>query len=195
MRESLPKSSLGATYPLGWKYQRVLSKLKKQLLKRLRNAADQPHFSYSQILFSYIGSFLSIAALAYLSVHTNYPLIAAPFGASAVLLFAVPESPLSQPRNVICGNIIGGVVCILLVSLFGSEPWVMALAVATAIKVMQLTKTLHPPGGAVALVGVMSHASWNFLFTPVLVGSIIMVVCTVVFNNIVSKRHYPHHWL
>lgn len=195
MRESLPKSSLGATYPLGWKYQRVLSQFQKQLSKQYGSAVYQPHFPYSQILFSYIGSFLSITTLAYLSVHTNYPLIAAPFGASAVLLFAVPESPLSQPRNVIFGNIIGGVVCILLVSLFGSEPWVMALAVATAIKVMQLTKTLHPPGGAVALVGVMSHASWNFLFTPVLAGSIIMVVCTVVFNNIVSKRHYPHHWL
>lgn len=195
MRESLPKSSFGANYPREWKYKRVLSQFKKQLLKTSKNSVTQPNFPYSQILLSYIGSFLSIAALAYLSVQTSYPLIAAPFGATAVLVFAVPESPLSQPRNVICGNLIGGLVCILLVSLFGSEPWVMALAVATAIKIMQLTKTLHPPGGAVALVGVMSHASWQFLFTPVLAGSIIMVICTLTFNNMVSKRHYPLHWL
>lgn len=192
---SLPKSSFGAAYPRQWNYKRVLSQCKKQLLKQSGSAAYQPNFPYSQILFSYLGSFLSIAALAYLSVQTNYPLIAAPFGASAVLLFAVPESPLSQPRNVIGGNLIGGIVCIILVSLFGSAPWVMALAVATAIKIMQLTKTLHPPGGAVALIGVMSHASWNFLITPVLAGSIIMLLCTIAFNNLVSKRQYPKHWL
>lgn len=195
MRESLPKSNFAAKKPPKWNYKRVLSQFKKQLFKQYGSSIYQPKFLYSQILFSYIGSFLSIAALAYLSVHTNYPLIAAPFGATAVLVFAVPESPLAQPRNVIFGNLIGGVVCIILVSLFGSEPWVMALTVATAIKIMQLTKTLHPPGGAVALVGVMNNASWDFLFTPVLAGSIIMVVCTIAFNKMVSKQRYPLHWL
>jgi CBS-domain-containing membrane protein len=155
----------------------------------------QPRFSLSQILFSYIGSFIGIAALAYLSIVSNYPLIAAPFGAAAVLVFAVPNSPLAQPRNLIFGNLIGGIVSVLMVYLFGSEPWVMALSVATAIKLMQLTKTLHPPGGAVALVGVMSEADWTFLFTPVLVGSIILLFCTLIFNNIMPERSYPRHWL
>lgn len=82
-----------------------------------------------------------------------------------------------------------------MVHLFGSEPWVMALAVATTIKIMQLTKTLHPPGGAVALVGVMSHAEWSFLFTPVLAGSVVLVFCTVVFNNLIAGKPYPKHWL
>jgi len=155
----------------------------------------QPRFSISQILFSYLGSFLGIAALAYLSIVSNYPLIAAPFGAAAVLVFAVPQSPLAQPRNLIFGNMIGGIVSLLMVYLFGSEPWVMALSVATAIKVMQLTKTLHPPGGAVALVGVMSEADLSFLFTPVLLGSIILLFCTLVFNNLMPNRSYPNHWL
>ncbi|BAY58242.1 HPP family protein [Leptolyngbya boryana NIES-2135] len=78
---------------------------------------------------------------------------------------------------------------------FGTAPWVMALAVATAIKLMQLTKTLHPPGGAVALVGVMSEASWDFLLTPVLTGSIVILLCTIAFNNLVPGRPYPKHWL
>ena len=82
-----------------------------------------------------------------------------------------------------------------MVGLFGSEPWVMALSVATAIKIMQVTKTLHPPGGAVALVGVMSQAKWSFLFTPVLLGSIILLICTVAFNNLMPGRSYPKHWL
>ena len=170
-------------------------KIKNYLSKLYGSSTYQPRFSYKQILFSYIGSFLGIAALAYLSIKTNYPLIAAPFGATAVLLFAVPESPLAQPRNVIGGNIIGAVVSLILLHFFGSQPWVMALAVATAIKVMQLTRTLHPPGGAVALVGVMSHAQWDFVFTPVLGGSIIMLCCTIAFNNLIPERRYPKHWL
>ena len=155
----------------------------------------QPRFSLSQILCSYVGSLIGIGALAYLSIVSDYPLIAAPFGAAAVLVFAVPNSPLAQPRNLIFGNLIGGVVSLVMVYLFGSEPWVMALSVATAIKVMQLTKTLHPPGGAVALVGVMSEAKWDFLFTPVLAGSIVLLLCTLAFNNLMPERSYPRHWL
>ncbi|MFZ4641098.1 MAG: HPP family protein [Nodosilinea sp.] len=124
------------------------------VIRRLAgNSQYQPQFSYHQVLLSWLGSFLGIALLAYLSVQTKYPLIAAPFGATAVLVFAVPDSPLAQPRNVIGGNCIGAIVAIVLVHYFGSLPWVMAVAVATAIKLMQLTRTLHPPGGAVALVG------------------------------------------
>lgn len=175
--------------------QRIRSFLTNCMTNLGGSSAYQPRFSISQILVSYIGSFLGIGALAYVSIVSNYPLIAAPFGAAAVLVFAVPNSPLAQPRNLIFGNLIGGVVSLLMVYLFGSEPWVMALSVATAIKVMQLTKTLHPPGGAVALVGVMSEANLNFLFTPVLLGSIILLLCTLVFNNLMPNRSYPHHWL
>jgi CBS-domain-containing membrane protein len=130
-----------------------------------------------------------------LSVGSGYPLIAAPFGAAAVLVFAVPNAPLAQPRNLILGNFLGAVVSVVMVVLFGSEPWVMALAVATTIKLMQLTKCLHPPGGAVALVGVMIEAKASFIFIPVLLGSIILLFCTIAFNNLMPGRSYPKHWL
>ncbi len=168
--------------------------LRHRLNKRSLHAANQPQFSYSQMLSCWFGSFLSIAALAYLSVHTNYPLIAAPFGAAAVILFAIPDSPLAQPRNVIVGNCISAIVCVTFVQCFGTAPWVMALSVATAIKLMQLSQTLHPPGGAVALVGVMNGASWDFVFTPVLAGSLIIVLCTVAFNHLTAERTYPKRW-
>jgi CBS-domain-containing membrane protein/uncharacterized coiled-coil protein SlyX len=173
----------------------VLENIKNYLSDIDQSAKYQPRFQLRQILFSYLGSFIGIAALAYISVNTDYPLIAAPFGAAAVLLFAVPESPLAQPRNCVFGNCLGAIVSLVMVHVFGSEPWVMALAVATAIQVMQLTKTLHPPGGAVALVGVMSKAEWSFLFTPVLAGSIVLVICTTLFNNSMPGRSYPKHWL
>jgi hypothetical protein len=159
------------------------------------SSSFQPRFSVTQILVSYLGSFIGIGALAYLSIASGYPVIAAPFGAAAVLVFAVPNSPLAQPRNLILGNLIGAIISVLMVFLFGSEPWVMALSVATAIKIMQLTKTLHPPGGAVALVGVLSQATWSFILTPVLVGSIILLFCTFAFNNVMPDRSYPRYWL
>ena len=165
--------------------------LRQYLAKINLGSNHQPRFSLNQILFSYVGSFLGIATLAYLSLGSGYPLIAAPFGAAAVLVFAVPHSPLAQPGNLIFGNFLGAVVSVLMVFLFGSEPWVMALAVATAIKLMQLTKTLHLPGGAVALVGVMSKAEVSFIFTPVLLGSIILLFCTIGFNNLMPGRSYP----
>lgn len=147
------------------------------------------------MLLSWAGSFLGIGLLAYLSVDSKYPLIAAPMGATSVLVFGVPHSPLAQPRNVIGGNLIGGVVSILLVQAFGTVPWVMAMAVSTTIILMKLTRTVHPPSGAVALVGVMSGVSWDFLFTPVLAGSVVIVLWTSVFNNLSPGRSYPEHWL
>ncbi len=162
---------------------------------RRQGRAYQPRFSYPQVLLSWCGSFVGIALLAYLSAYSHYPLIAAPMDATAVLVFGVPDSPLAQPRNVIGGNFWGALVSILGVQLFGTAPWVMAVAVATTIKLMKLTRTIHPPSGAVALVGVMSGVSWNFLFTPVLIGSVIIVLWTCVFNNLVPGRMYPRHWL
>jgi CBS-domain-containing membrane protein len=94
--------------------------LAKYALKLQKSSSYQPNFSFPQIVLSGIGSFLGIAVLAYLTLHTHYPLIADPFGATAVILFAIPDSPLAQPRNVIGGNFLGGLTCIILVYLFGT---------------------------------------------------------------------------
>jgi CBS-domain-containing membrane protein len=168
---------------------------KSWVLRWFYRPAYQPRFTPQAILLSYLCSFVGIALLAYLTVYTGYPLIAAPFGATAVLVFAVPDSPLAQPRNVIGGCVVGAIVSVACVALFGSAPWVMALAVATAIKFMQLTHTLHPPGGAVALVGVMSQATWEFIVVPVLVGALLMVACTAIFGSLMPDRRYPKHWI
>ncbi len=194
MSELLTQSERQFELP-SWDFAQAWQNFRSYIASLQDSSSFQPRFSMQQILLSYVGSFLGIAALAYISVSTPYPMIAAPFGAAAVLVFAVPSSPLAQPRNLIFGNLIGAIVSLVMVSLFGAEPWVMALSVATAIKLMQLTKTLHPPGGAVALVGVMSHAKWEFIFTPVLTGSIVLLLCTVLFNNIMPGRSYPKHWL
>lgn len=147
------------------------------------------------VLWSWFGSFLAITATSYLTFNANYPLLMAPFGATTVLIFGVPDSPLAQPRNVIGGNFLGALLSLIILQFLGSSPWTMGLAVSSAIALMQLTRTLHPPSGAIALVVMMTKPEWKFLITPAFEGSVILVLCAVVFNNLASERTYPKHWL
>ncbi|MBW4498518.1 MAG: HPP family protein [Scytonema hyalinum WJT4-NPBG1] len=197
MKGYLPKGRINYTYLSRLNYKNVQLKCKNYWFKirgsRRSVPLDRPH--HRHIFWSWFGSFLGIAATAYLSVKTNSPLLMAPFGATSVLIFGVPDSPLAQPRNVIGGNFVAALVSLTILHLFGSEPWAMGMAVATAIGMMQLSATLHPPSGAVALVVMMTKAPWQFLLTPALEGSIILVLCAVVFNNLAEERTYPKYWL
>jgi CBS-domain-containing membrane protein len=196
MKGYLPKRRFYSNYITRLNYQNVQERWKNYCFKirgtRRSTCLDRPHHRY--IFWSCCGSFIGIAATAYLSVKTNSPLLMAPFGATSVLIFGIPDSPLAQPRNVIGGNLVAALVSLTILHLFGSEPWAMGMAVATAIGIMQLTATLHPPSGAVALVVMMTKASWQFLLTPALEGSIILVLCAVVFNNLAHERTYPKYW-
>ena len=119
----------------------------------------------------------------------------APFGATSVLIFGVPDSPLAQPRNVVGGNLLAALTSLIILHFLGSSPWAMGMAVSSAIGIMQLTGTLHPPSGAVALVVMMTKPDWQFLLTPAFEGSMILVLCAVIFNNLAEERTYPKHWL
>lgn len=154
---------------------------------------DRPH--HRHVFWSWFGSFLAITATSYLAIKTKSPLLMAPFGATSVLIFGVPESPLAQPRNVIGGNCLAALFSLIIVQLLGSSPWAMGAAVSGAIAIMQITGTLHPPSGAVALVVMMTKPDWQFLLTPALEGSMILVLCAVIFNNLAEERTYPKHWL
>ena len=97
----------------------------------------------------------------------HLPLLVAPLGASAVLLFAVPASPLAQPWSIIGGNTISALVGIAIAHLVPDKAIGAAIAVAAAIAVMSLLRCLHPPGGAASLLGVLggpAAASWSFGF-------------------------------
>lgn len=196
MKGYLPKGRIYSSYLARLNYQNFQDKWKNYCFKirgtRRSFCLDRPH--HTHIFWSWCGSFIGIAVTAYLSVKTNSPLLMAPFGATSVLIFGVPDSPLAQPRNVIGGNLVAALVSLTILHLFGSEPWAMGMAVATAIGMMQLTATLHPPSGAVALVVMMTKPSWQFLLTPALEGSIILVLCAVVFNNLAHERTYPKYW-
>ncbi len=132
------------------------------------------------------------------STHAAIFLVA-PIGASSVLLFALPASPLAQPWSVIGGNVISGLVGVACVHWLGDSlplPLLAGLACGGAIAAMFVTRCLHPPGGAVALTAVIGGsvvqaAGFEFVLITVLADSVLLVLMAITYNNL-TGRSYPH---
>lgn len=148
-----------------------------------------------QVAFSALGGLLAITAVGKLTQLSQVPLLMAPFGATCVLAFGVPESPLAQPRNIIGGHFISAFIGLLCLQLLGDGWFSMAVGVGLAIGAMQLTGTTHPPAGANPLLVIMTKAKWSFLFSPVLAGALVLVLVALLFNNASKARRYPKYWL
>lgn len=126
----------------------------------------------------------------------DVPLIVAPMGASAVLLFAVPASPLAQPWPIIGGNTISACIGLLALYFVGDPLLATALAVSCAIAAMSLTRCLHPPGGAAALTAALGgpavlSAGWMFPLIPIAINSVVIVLLGLCFHKL-ARRNYPH---
>jgi len=164
-----------------------------------------PRVSGSEIFWSWLGAFLGIAAVSGLEQlflsGTALMLVIGSFGASAVLIYGAPKSPLSQPRNLLGGHVLSALVGVVAYLLLREQPWLAAaLAVSLAIALMHLSRTLHPPGGATALIAVIGgpkvHAlGFLYVLVPVALGATIMLLVALLINNIPSTRRYPEFWL
>lgn len=137
-----------------------------------------------------LGGFVAVYLLAQATQSLGELFLIAPFGASCVLLFALPQSPLAQPRNVIGGHLISTLVGLTILTLFGSQPLTMGLAVGLAIAAMQITGTLHPPAGGDPLVVIATGVGWSFLAAPVLVGTVALVSIAYCYHRFVSRQPY-----
>ena len=132
---------------------------------------------------------------------TDFVMVIGSFGATAVLLYGAIKSPLAQPRNLMGGHIISAIIGVTCYKLFPSQLWLASsLAVATAIAIMHATKTLHPPGGATALIAVIGSdkihgLGYLYALVPVGLGAIIMLTVALLVNNIPKNRRYPDFWV
>jgi len=144
-----------------------------------------------------IGVALTIFVCAQLPMpRSDLPVIVAPLGASAVLAFAIPASPLAQPWSVVGGNMISALCGVAAYRALGDTMLAAGVAVGAAILAMSLLRCLHPPGGAVALTAVIGghgiHATgFAFAFAPVAINSIALVSLAMFFHRI-SGHTYPH---
>ncbi|WP_420871187.1 HPP family protein [Leptospira bandrabouensis] len=154
----------------------------------------RPKRSFRFAIWSLISSTVSIWSILAITNWFGHSLLIGSFGATAVLLFAVPEAPLSQPRNLIGGHLISATIAVILVAIFGTNFFTIGFSVGLSIFVMYLTHTLHPPGGATALIGVIGGVGIDFIIFPVLIGVLILLVNALVVNNFVHHRKYPVVW-
>ncbi|WP_306416005.1 HPP family protein [Fulvivirga ulvae] len=156
---------------------------------------------YREKFWTFLGSFLGIGIIAfmqsvYLSHYDNLFLIGS-FGATSVLIYGVIQSPLAQPRNLIGGHVISAFIGVSVLKIMPDIIWLTApLAVSLSIMAMQYTKTLHPPGGATALIAVtgsekIKALGYAYLVYPVLSGVIILLSVAIIVNNMTSQRKYP----
>ena len=163
---------------------------------KMRGGAEcPPRANVRHIAISWLGGCLAIGVVAYMADMSSATLMLGSFGATCVLVFGFPESPFSQPRNIIAGHFLSSLVGLAFLTLLGAHWWSMALAAGTAIAVMQLTRTVHPPAGSNPVIVMLTAPAWNFLLTPTLIGAMIMVLVAVLYNNFYKERTYPKYWL
>lgn len=157
--------------------------------------------NFKEHFWAFIGSFIGIGIIAYLQSttlpHSDVIYLIGSFGASSVLVYGVIQSPLAQPRNLIGGHLVSALIGVTVQKLAPDILWITApLAVSLSIVFMQITKTLHPPGGATSLIAVtgsseLKNLGYWYVISPVLAGSIILLLVALFFNNITPNRKYP----
>ncbi len=157
-------------------------------------------------LWAFFGSLLGLSTIGILQEvsfrgsESDILFLIGAFGATSVLLFGVTNSPLAQPRNLIFGSLISAIIGVTIYQWFYSEThaWLSpALAVAMAILAMQYTKTLHPPGGAIALIANIGSSEiksmgYYYVINPVMTGVAILFILAIFFNNLSKNRIYPY---
>lgn len=157
--------------------------------------------NHKEHFWAFLGSFVGIGTIAFIQSHFVTPndalFLIGSFGASSVLVYGLIQSPLAQPRNLVGGHLISALVGVTVAQLLPDIIWITApLAVSQSIVMMQITKTLHPPGGATALIAVIgsekikSLGFW-YVLSPVLTGCLILLITALIFNNVTSNRQYP----
>ena len=157
-----------------------------------------------EVFWASVGAALGIGITAFLSARFFEPrdalLILASFGASAVLIYGVIASPLAQPRNLVGGHVIAAVIGVAVFQILGVNFVAAGLAVALAIVAMMVTDTVHPPGGATALIAVIGgdavhELGFLYVLMPTGLGALLLLVVALIVNNIPKARRYPVYWV
>ena len=144
-----------------------------------------------------IFSALTIGVLTLITYKTELGLfLAASFGSSMVLLYGFPESPFAQPKNIFFGHLLTTLVGIIL-SNFLTIPIYILLPVAVGLGVglMIFLDVTHPPAGGNPIIVIIGGVSFDYLISPVILGSIIILIFGVILNRFILRKNYPVKWI
>jgi len=140
-----------------------------------------------------IFSIITIGVLTVLTYKTSYGIfLIASFGSTMVLLYGYPESPFAQPKNIILGHFLTALIGIIFLNFVPLPIFLnIPLAVGFGVMFMILFKVTHPPAGGNPIIVIIGSVSFDYLLTPVLIGSIIVVMFGVIINKFLFKKEYP----
>lgn len=196
------REDLGAIYRLALQHVHQRIELqKKDTPAVLKSSAGM---NIADMVWAALGTLVGIGLCAVLSALYFEPrdmtLLIGSFGASAVLVYGAVKSPLAQPRNLVGGHVLSAIAGVFAAQLFSTDVVIAApVAVALAIVLMMGTRTLHPPGGATALIAVIGGEkirALGFLYpiVPVAAGALVLLAVALAVNNLSRHRKYPESW-
>tara|TARA_E500000075_G_C6888821_1_gene268410 strand:- start:284 stop:742 length:459 start_codon:yes stop_codon:yes gene_type:complete len=149
--------------------------------------------NFKQSILASLFSIITIAVLTFLTYKTEFGVfLLASFGSSMVLLYGYPESPFAKPKNVFFGHLVTTLVGLIFLNLIPLPLYIIIpLAVGFGVGFMILFNVTHPPAGGNPIIVIMGSVSFDYLFTPVITGSIIILIFAIIINRFILKKSYP----
>ena len=147
-------------------------------------------------IYAALFSIITMSVLTLLTYKTTYGLfLITSFGSSMVLIYGYPESPFSQPKNVFFGHLLTSVVGILFLYLLPLPNFILIpIAVGIGVGLMILLKIPHPPAGANPIIIIMGSVSLDYIISPIILGSIIILIFAIILNRYILRKNYPSEW-
>jgi CBS-domain-containing membrane protein len=168
----------------------------RRLLKKMRGDGASPPArpALRTVATAFIGCVLAVSVLALAAENLPALVLMGTFGASTLLTFGYPDAAFSQPRNILFGHILGTLVGVAFLLVFGPQWWSLALAVGSAVAIMMLTGTVHPPASSNPLAIFAAKSAWKLLLFPTVAGALLIVALGLIYNNLVRHERWPKHW-
>ena len=144
-------------------------------------------------LLALIFTTITIGILTLLTYKTNFGLfLIASFGSSMVLLYGYPESPFAKPKNILFGHLVTSAIGILFYNFIPLPIYIsIPLAVGLGVGLMILLDVTHPPAGGNPIIVILGSVSFDYLFSPILTGCLIIIVFGIILNKFIAKKKYP----
>jgi CBS-domain-containing membrane protein len=151
-------------------------------------------FRKSHILFATVGAIIAVSAVAYFASTLKGLMLLGSFGASALLLFVLPEAPLSQPRSVLLGHFAASLIALCCLACFGPQWWAIGIATGLGVGFMMMTRSVHPPAASNAIVVFLAKPTWWSCLGSTVAGTALLIAIAIIYHRATRRHKYPLHW-
>ena len=167
-----------------------------KLIRKFKGGQQRPpeRSSLKKIIVSALAVGLVIAGLTYLDREVGTVVLLGTFGATSLLVFVYPDSPMSQPRSVLGAHIIGASMGLICLHNIGHQWWSLGIAVGLTVALMKFIGVIHPPATSNPIVVFLSKATWPFLFAPTIAGALIIIFFALFYHNMTRENNWPNYW-